>query len=430
MKEPLAKSTGRKASRFFPPLTVSNARSQLKALRKKLDDRGTLHVQPNKNGIYSASASQETDAVSGYQDAWLRDNAMIAFSLWHCGNSESAFKTIEGLTKFLQTQTKKIEAIIDDPQISEDVQRRPHVRFNAKNLQELKQTWAHAQNDALGYVVWLRFRLAASEPKFQLSEHERNLYDLLPPYFHAIRYWEDLDSGAWEESRKVNSSSVAAVVAALLEFQKMEDGRKHRLAAEEQKRLQQAIDWGKLTLERQLPFEAPPGRRSDAALLLMLYPLQLVGRARAVGNEDLKNWILSLVRARLVGSHGVKRYTGDSYFCQDYDKWLSPEMLSSDFSSRVELRDELLQPGCEAQWTLFDPLLSSICGEQGNLADQIEFLNRAIAQITEDGGCPELYYLKNGSYVPNDHTPLAWTQANLAVAVHDLDLALNPERRR
>lgn len=430
MRKHLSRIASHPAFRFFPPITAPDARRQLKALRKKLEDRGTLHVQPNENGVYAASASQGHRAPSGYQNAWLRDNAMVAFSQWHCGNAESAFKTLQGLTKFLKTQRKKIVAIIDEPGLRHDVQRRPHVRFNAKTLKEIDKGWAHAQNDALAYVVWLRFRLATSEPKFQLSESERDLYYLFPSYFHAIRYWEDLDSGAWEESRKVNSSSVGAVVAALLEFQKLERGRSGRVRGEGKKQLQKSIDYGLQTLRKQLPFESPPVRKTDAALLFLLYPLKLVGHKRPAGDEEMKNWILSLVRARLVGSIGVKRYTGDSYYCQDYDKWLSPEMRATDFSSRIELRDELLQPGCEAQWCLFDPLLSVIYGEQGLLACQIEFLNRAVAQITEDGDCPELYYLKDGSYVPNEHTPLAWTQANLAIAVHDLDLALNPTRRQ
>jgi len=64
------------------------------------------------------------------------------------------------------------------------------------------------------------------------------------------------------------------------------------------------------------------------------------------------------------------------------------------------------------------------------LREQLEFLNRALAQITPDGACAELYYLKNGSYVPNEHTPLAWTQANLAIAIHKLELSLNPGKRK
>jgi hypothetical protein len=52
-------------SGFFPRLTESNARRQLKALRGKLEEYETLHVHPNKNGIYAASARQADDAPSG-----------------------------------------------------------------------------------------------------------------------------------------------------------------------------------------------------------------------------------------------------------------------------------------------------------------------------------------------------------------------------
>lgn len=415
--------------RSVPPLTESNARSQLKILRRKLEDAGTLHIQANQNGVYSASASQTGDSATGYQDAWLRDNAMIAFSRWKCGDSESAFKTLQGLTTFLKTQAHKMEAIIDHPELAENVQQRPHVRFNAKTLKELAQPWAHAQNDALSYVVWLRFRMAGSDPQFGLSQNERDLYDLFPAYFRAIRYWEDLDSGAWEESRKVNSSSVGAVIAALLEYQKLEKGRRKRHSVTEAKRIDELIGNGLQTLHRQLPFESPPNRKTDGATLFLLYPLGLIGPSGAIRDRGTQDWVLSLVRARLLGAHGIRRYVGDSYYCQDYDKWFSPEQGAGDFSDRVELRDELLQPGCEAQWCLFDPLLSVIYGERNLLGEQLEFLNRAVAQLTDDGKCPELYYLKDGAYTPNEHTPLAWTQANVAIAIHKLELALRPGKR-
>jgi len=413
------KPSSRPPGRFFPPLTESNYGNQLKALRKKAEDWGTLTIQPNKNGVYSASASQTVESPTGYQDAWLRDNAMIAFSRWQCGDPESALKTLAGLTTFLKTQAHKMVAIIDRPELSQDVQKRPHVRFNSRNLKELHGDWAHAQNDALAYVVWLRLRLAASNPEFQLSEDERDLYNLFPAYFQAIRYWEDLDSGAWEESRKVNCSSVGAVVAALLEFQELEDDRKRR-AHVEATDLQTLIDHGLRTLRKQLPFEAPPNRRTDAALLFLIYPMKVVSPSGPINDQQIQNWILSLIRARLVGSVGIRRYIGDSYYCQDYDKWLPADMRAGDFSARTELRDELLQPGCEAQWCLFDPLLSVIYGERRQLAEQIEFLNRAIGQITNSGACPELYYLRDGRFIPNEHTPLAWTQANLAIAIHAL----------
>ncbi len=415
---------------YFPQLSAPDARSQLRVLRRKLEDSGTLHIPVNQNGVYAASASQTTDSRTGYQDAWLRDNAMVAFSRWQCGDSEGAFKTLQGLTTFLKTQAHKMEAIIARPELGHDVQQRPHVRFNAKTLKELDKGWAHAQNDALAYVVWLRLRLAGRDPQFRLSQDERDLYDLFPAYFWAIRYWEDLDSGAWEESRKVNSSSVGAVVAALLEFQKLEKSRRGHPSEAERKRLDALVRHGLQTLHQQLPFESPPIRKTDAALLFLIYPLGLIGPSGAITDRGMQDWILSLVRARLLGAVGIKRYIGDSYYCQDYDKWLSPAQRAGDFSTRIELRDELLQPGCEAQWCLFDPLLSVIYGERNLLGEQLEFLNRALAQLTVDGACAELYYLRHGTYVPNEHTPLAWTQANLAIAIHELESSLNRRKRR
>jgi phosphorylase kinase alpha/beta subunit len=170
-------------------------------------------------------------------------------------------------------------------------------------------------------------------------------------------------------------------------------------------------------LEVQLPFEAPPERKTDAALLFLLYPLAVVTDAR------MKRFIVSLTRARLMGEVGIRRYLGDSYFCQDYDQWYPPGERSTDFAQRLMVRDEFLQPGCEAQWCLFDPILSVIyrdeyheTGSAKALARQLEHLNRAIGQLEQEQ-CPEMYFLKQGKWTPNEHTPLAWTQANLAVAM-------------
>jgi hypothetical protein len=232
-----------------------------------------------------------------------------------------------------------------------------------------------------------------------------------------------LDSGAWEEARKLNSSSVGAVVAGLTEMTKyLRDGNPFPGLTEEY--LADLISLGRRTLDTQLPFEAPPQRRSDAALLFLIYPLGIIT------NKETKDLILSLVRARLLGSFGVRRYIGDSYYCQDYDRWFPPGARSADFSSRIDLRDEFLQPGCEAQWCLFDPILSTIYATQylqhatqeDFLHLQLEHMNRSIAQISPKALCPELYYLKNGHYVPNEHTPLAWTQANFNIALHHLEL--------
>jgi hypothetical protein len=84
----------------------------------------------------------------------------------------------------------------------------------------------------------------------------------------------------------------------------------------------------------------------------------------------------------------VRRYIGDSYFCQDYDQWFPPRVRASDFGDRLDLRNAFLSPGCEAQWCLFDPLLSVIYGRRflasGAMPDfhlQLQFFN-SVGQIT------------------------------------------------
>ena len=407
------------AESFFPKLTPVALREQLPALRDKLAAARTLEVHPNEHGICAASASQTHDAASGYQNAWLRDNAMVAYSKWVCGDADSAMRTARGLTSFLKTQAAKMERIIAKPKRKEDVNQRPHIRFNARTVKENDETWAHAQNDALGEVVWLRF-LLANQSGFGLETEERELYSLFPAYFAAIQYWKDRDSGAWEEALKVNSSSVGAVIAGLEEMQKyVREG--NALRGVKVERLLGLAARGARTLDEQLPFEAPPERKTDAALLFLIYPFGIVA------DEGAKRVILSLVRARLLGPYGIRRYVGDSYFCQDYDRWFPPEERTSDFAEKLGVRDEFLQPGCEAQWCLFDPLLSVIYGadyqESGrdeSLALELEHMNRSLAQL-DNGRCPELYFLKDGTYVPNEHTPLAWTQANLAIALESLE---------
>ena len=408
----------KRGERFFPELRVAGLGGQVASLREKLQLAETLAVHPNEHGIYAASASQGEDAASGYQNAWLRDNAMVAYSRWASGDAESAQGTARGLTAFLKTQAEKMERIIAKPKRKEEVNERPHIRFNAKTLSENEESWAHAQNDALGEAVWLRF-LLANEAGMALEADERELYALFPAYFEAIQYWKDADSGAWEESRKVNSSSIGAVMAGLREMDRfVREG--NELGEVKKSGLAELLKRGRRVLEVQLPFEAPPERRTDAALLFLIYPLGVVSEPR------MRRFITSLVRARLMGEVGIRRYLGDSYFCQDYDVWFPPEERSGEFSEKVDVRDEFLQPGCEAQWCLFDPLLSVIYGaeyqESGraeSLELQLEHVNRAIAQLDE-GRCPELYFLKRGKWVTNEHTPLAWTQANLSMAVESL----------
>ena len=125
------------------------------------------------------------------------------------------------------------------------------------------------------------------------------------------------------------------------------------------------------------------------------------------------------------GGIGIRRYPGDSYWAPDYDSRLSPTDRTRDYSEDIASRNRLLeQPGDEAQWCIFDPLISAFhgrrylsTGAQADLAAQTLYFNRSIAQITPAWRCPELYFKQLGRFVANPHAPLLWTQANLQRAL-------------
>jgi hypothetical protein len=386
-------------------------------VRSILESAGTLAVVPTPRKTYPASGGLSAADASGYQRAWLRDNVMIAFSRWYCGDPESAWHTVGALQTFMGSQASRFDQIIAHPELKEEIVRRPHVRFDPYTLEEVPGEWANAQNDALGDVLWLRYIMAnAGKPSEAsiITTDEQRLHRQMIDYLSAIQYWTDADSGCWEEERKVNSSSIGAVLAALKQMLSYGDPIGNR------PRLEYLYRNGRKALQERLPFESPPQRLADAALLLLIFPYDVV--------EDLEmeDKILSLVRARLTGSYGIRRYVGDSYYCQDYEKWFKGPAQTADFSKNIAFRNALLVPEREAQWCLFDPIISTIYSLRVGKNIQREeshqlrlaHFRRSIAQLTPDLQCPELYYYTNDRYAVNEHMPLAWTQANLSIALH------------
>lgn len=164
-------------------------------------------------------------------------------------------------------------------------------------------------------------------------------------------------------------------------------------------------------------------RRYDAALLFLIYPLEVVGGSMA-------EQILDDVSQCLQGRYGIRRYLGDSFWCADYKLKVPSAKRTVSYVDNLAVRDALREKGREAQWCIFDPIVSAIYGRRyqrhGRKADlwnQVRYLNRSLAQITGWDGpsdplrCPELYYMEGDRWVPNDATPLLWTQANLLVAL-------------
>jgi phosphorylase kinase alpha/beta subunit len=415
-------------------------------LRYRLDDihelmaylagHRTLHLAPLQTGLYPAAGADPQAAYqSGYGNVWVRDNVYVALAQEAAGRSAAARTAVRQLAAFYLKHRKRFEAIVEgraDPSLPMN---RPAVRFDGLHLTELPSKWPHAQNDALGYFLWAYCRFAGTPGLVPDPE----LLALLPLYFLAIRYWEDEDSGHWEERRKVEASSIGAVVAGIRELRLLlsrDPALVPRFGSREitPDFLDALIEPGEAALDAILPSECVQPdprkkRRYDAALLFLIYPLEVV-------DDTMGQRIVDDVLGNLLGEYGIRRYLGDSYWTADYKDKVPLTELTADVSERQEERDALARPGEEAQWCIFDPIVSVIAGRRylrtrnpPDLDRQVHHLNRSLGQLTGSDCprgellCPEAYYLEHGRYVPNDNVPLLWTQANLWLALRAMQVS-------
>lgn len=400
----------------------------LARIERELRNHGTLTFVQLPSGLFSASSAGESIASSGYANVWVRDNVYVAYAHYVRGLTSVAAGVARALIKFFSDHRYRFEAIISGAVSPQEVAKRPHVRFDGHSLKEVSnEQWPHAQNDALGYFLWL-YAILARDKCVPLDEEVVSTLALFPLYFEAIRFWQDDDSGHWEEVRKISATSIGTVVAGLdallfLIRERPSVFERQTFGGSLVKLTADLLDRGRLALEAILPHECAQlspekNRRYDASLLFLLYPLDVL-------KGPVVELILHDVNRFLRGDFGIRRYLGDSYWAPDYEDRLPAGDLTRDFSGDMEVRDALLERiGDEAQWCLFDPILSAYYGirflktrSSYHIEQQTLHFNRTLAQITPSWRCPELYYLRRGKYVPNPHVPLQWTQANLVLAL-------------
>lgn len=422
--------------------------SDLSVIWQLLDEKGTLSFETTQHQLFPAAAIADAQKT-GYNHVWVRDNVYVAYAHYNMGDLRAAAGTLSGLMAYFKKFAFRFTDIIQAPDWKEQVMKRPHIRFDGESLKEVDEDWEHAQNDALGYFLWLCCKLAKPGENaavlLVLSEADRAVLFRFAAYFEAVRYWEDPDSGHWEEGRKVSASSIGVVVAGLRALRSLMADSAFTFTEKDNPptdaTLSHLIETGEFALRRLLPWECrhlENKRRYDAALLFLIYPLQVVDREQAEA-------ILSDVATALTGEYGIQRYPYDSFWCRDFHD-LDKSIQTAKYTGReawLSAQNRAVQRGEEAQWCIFDPIISATYGEwfqsSGKsiyLERQILHLNRALSQITGEGNtvpsgdeavveipaycCPELYYLQGDQYVPNVSTPLLWTQANLCLALKSM----------
>lgn len=411
---------------------------QIEKLESYLESQGTLHFQTLENGLFPAAVADES---TGYHNIWLRDSVHVAHAHFELDETDKAVRCMRTLCRFYDRHRQRLVDAVSRSVDLNQVMNRPHIRFNGDRLEENSERWSHAQNDALGYFVWLVARMADARA-WTPTKTEMEVVAGLVRFLDVVQFWQDEDSGHWEETRKIAASSIGVATGGLVQLRQWLDRSDgwarlnfegHTVSREDVDRL---ITSGKHALDEILPFECrqpdpKQQRRYDAALLFLIYPIGIV-------SEEQADEIVADVTSHLLGPYGIRRYLGDSYWCADYKDKLGADQRTSDFSDDLSARDSLLEPGAEAQWCVFDPILSVIYGHRfhrsrqpADLERQTHYFNRSLGQLTAEQGdfaplrCPESYYRCRGRYVPNDITPLLWTQANLRLAFAQLKASLS-----
>eukprot|EP00927_Polykrikos_kofoidii_P017198 TRINITY_DN17808_c0_g4_i1.p1 TRINITY_DN17808_c0_g4~~TRINITY_DN17808_c0_g4_i1.p1 ORF type:complete len:487 (+),score=88.16 TRINITY_DN17808_c0_g4_i1:78-1463(+) len=428
------------------PLT----QEELAALMELLTRHGTLDTEKGKcldasgkpTGMFSAASANTggSHKESGYYASWIRDNCLVSYDLYFCdphgAGGADAVACIGAIATFLLKYAYRFERVIGgltDVKGGEEVwMERPHIRFDGSSLLEISdQKYNHKQNDALGYFIWMRCKLAL-DGKMPINGEHLKLLGQMFDYLRVIECWKDEDGGHWEEHSKIEASSLGPVLAGLRLFRRLvnDNGFLPPCKDDTLDLLEEKLV---VALNEILPNECiQPGRERDvdAALIFLIYPLEVV-------DEHMAEKILDRVSKKITGPIGINRYAFDSFFCKDY-KDLTGEDATKHFTdAELQERDKLVVHGEEAQWCIFDSMVSAYYGklflkhaQEKHFKMQQLYLSRSLAQISGDDcffgpwHCPELYYLYKGKWQPDDQTPLLWAQGNLKAALHAMKLSL------
>lgn len=404
-----------------------------KRLGHELEEVGALQFRPRRSGLFAASdiADEALAEKTGMGMAWFRDNAHVANALSERGrddNIEQARGVGRAFLQILQANEQLLYSATHDP----DAPRLP-VRVQADTLNNDSEQ--RFQNDSTGYAIWLPAQLML-RGLLEPSRDDLGMFAATARYLEAGRFWQQADEGQWEEDRQIHASSIGVVVASLSAVARVFDRHDYKTDVD----LQQVINRGSDVLSTILgqygetpPTGDYPGRQYDASHLFLTESLRLFDGASKLANREVRQ-----IEERLVRSKGTIRYPGDSYYAPGFTEMLAPGERTSQAEGRLEWRNTLgpdaERAQTEAQWTLFDPLLSSYWGRQyaatkdvAHRQRQLYYLNRSLAQYVEVGGqglhVPELYY-KNRETSPwttNDHVPLIWSQANMLLALEQFE---------
>lgn len=423
----------------------------LKEILSDLAAHGTLSLRRYSSGGHSAVTVAEPKNLESAIDGmlimhWDRDNIMQALAEYQLSEDEAMRTKLKvpkdawrnGLFASLKHHSmyrQRFIDIIEGKAGAHDFTKRPHIRYNPISLSEVPDQWGHAQNDAMGYILFMLF-YAANENKLQFTDAQKaemtDFAVLAPLFFQKIEVWKDIDFGAWEDKKAEHASSIGCALAGLREekkyvdqhgsFSKEIDGKKYTV---DSALLDALIKRCEATLAEVLPNEfirsdkedkradASVDRKADAALINALF-LGAIGGQPLV-DEVMQLKIMQATISELGRPIGFARYP--------FDIW----------DGRVDRKD-LKANAEEAQWSHVAPMMSVLYGDlyrrtkkKEYLDSQIFFFKRALTTVNSRWRIPEAYIVdpKSRAWVSDANEPLAWAQAVTIMAFVSMEKSLN-----
>lgn len=450
----------------------------LAALKAVLDGMGTLEVKTLPTGLPQAAESLQNAQTSDedYDFVWTRDAAFVANAWRSTGDGQRVADVVKALSKYYRKpqQMGRMRRTIDGTAKGERGIDRPHIKFDGHKLIDgAVGPWVHAQNDALGLMLWLSFR-SAQDGSIALDDRQLEPLAMLAAYLSAIDYSHDREAGHWEEmgerGGRVQASTLRCVLAGLQELKNWADadpGNRERLEQAltrgmgqsattftfdaDAKRLEMMIADGKRELSRLLPLESTGQgiyrRSSDLALLSAIYLDCIAAPKDQLIDDKTRDVVIERFRRELRGSHGDRRYTGDGYWGAARGE-TDPAIKRVLRDMSIDERERNLEPGGETQWTFGASLLSAIegaryqaTGDERFLAAQTAELNRAVGMVTGPqsrlgpGTIPESYMqvrldptdAQSPWTFTENPLPLNWSKANLRLAMESMRQSLTRE---
>lgn len=333
----------------------------------------TLKGLQYDSGLFAASSKS---VGTGYDKSWLRDNFYECLAFYVLKDYSTVKKTYRALLDLFIKHEYKIDyAIQRKPQHRHEY---IHARFHPNTFDEFWEEWGNKQNDAIGAILFMVGHLEAVGIHILQTEKDKEIIQKLVLYLASLKYWEDPDSGMWEENEEVHASSVGACLAGLISVKKLPY---IKVPVE-------LIRNGKITLNRLLPRESEK-KFVDLALLSLIYPYNVVTRAQR--DEILKNTEYHLVKNR-----GVIRYKGDYYYNKNKDGWSE-----------------------EAEWTFGFSWLAIIYHQIHNEVKAKHYEQKTLETVNDQGEVPELYFSNSDEF--NANTPLGWSESMFILAIYKMN---------